>query len=294
MVRLGSHLSTAGGPANAVAEAERLALASLQIFTANQRQWNARPPDAEQVRAFRREVRRIGLKPVVSHAAYLINLASPDRSQWQRSVDALTNELNRCRLLGISDCVVHPGAHMGCGEKAGISRIISALDGIYDGEPDLRVRVLLETTAGQGNSIGHRFEHLEAIIKGSRYKRRLGVCIDTCHLHAAGYDITSPEGYESTMTELIRRVGRSRVRCIHLNDSKTPFASRVDRHEHIGRGTIGTAAFRQLVNDARFDQVPAILETPKGEDDKGESLDRTNLRRLRRMARKPSRQDRSS
>ena len=283
MLRLGSHLSVAGGLYRAVETAAELGLASLQLFTANQRQWKPKAPDGDAIRVFRSAVRREKLRPVVSHASYLINLASPDEAARRRSARALGAELDRCTALSIGLCVIHPGAHLGSGEEEGVRRIAATLDEVYAARPSCKVRMLLETTAGQGTSIGHRFEHLRDIIAVATCKRRLGVCVDTCHMHAAGYDLSSEAGYERTVRELIRCVGRSRIRCLHLNDSKTARGSRVDRHEHIGRGVIKVAAFRRAMNDPRFAGLPGILETPKGTNDRGVPWDRINLRKLRRL-----------
>jgi len=265
-----------------------LRLDSLQVFTANQRQWSPKPPTLEQQRAFRSAWRRASLRTVVSHASYLINLASPDRTGRRRSVSAYGAELDRCRSLGIRLCVVHPGAHLGSGEARGIRRIARSLETVYAARPDCRVRTLLETTAGQGTSIGHRFEQLADIIARAECRRRLGVCVDTCHLFAAGHNLATDAGYARTMDELFATVGRSRIHCVHLNDSKGPLGSRVDRHAHIGRGRIGMSGFRNLVNDPRFADLPGILETPKGENERGELWDRANLRRLRRLVRRGS------
>ena len=283
MLRLGSHLSVAGGLYRAVESAVELGLDSLQLFTANQRQWAPKAPDSVGIRAFRAALRRAALGPIVSHASYLINLASPDEQNRRRSAAALGAELDRCAALGIGLCVIHPGSHLGSGEDEGIRRIAETLDEVYAARQSCKVRTLLETTAGQGTSVGHRFEQLSKIIAQAECKRRLGVCLDTCHIHAAGYDITSESAYQSTIAELIRWVGKRRIRCLHLNDSKTPRGSRVDRHEHIGKGTIKLAGFRRLVNDPRFDGLPAVLETPKGKNSRGVLWDRINLRRLRKL-----------
>ncbi|MHC4093555.1 MAG: deoxyribonuclease IV [Planctomycetota bacterium] len=285
MLRLGSHLSVAGGLHRAVESAVELRLGSLQLFTANQRQWAPKAPDTDGIRAFRAAVRRAGLRPTVSHASYLLNLASPDERNRRRSAAALGAELDRCAALEIALCVIHPGSHLGSGEAEGIRRIAETLDEVYAARPSCKVRTLLETTAGQGTSVGHRFEHISEIIARAECRRRLGVCVDICHIHAAGYDISSESAYEATIAKLIRCVGKRRIRCLHLNDSKTPLGSRVDRHQHIGRGTIGLAAFRRLVNDAHFDGLPAILETPKGENDRSVLWDRINLRKLRALVR---------
>ncbi|MCP4247037.1 MAG: deoxyribonuclease IV [bacterium] len=281
MLRFGSHLSVAGGLDRAVASAVELSLGSLQVFTANQRQWSPKRPDTQAIQAFRSANRRAKFGPVVSHASYLINLATSDQKNRTQSIQALGSELDRCAALGIKLCVVHPGAHLGDGVEAGIRRIAEALDEIYAARPICRVKTLLETTAGQGTSIGHRFEHLAEIIDRAACAKHLAVCVDTCHIHAAGYVITTRTGYEKTMADLFACVGKSRIRCLHLNDSKPPRGSRVDRHEHIGRGTIKAAGFRNLVNDPRLAGLPGILETPKGDDPRGSNWDSINLRRLR-------------
>lgn len=283
MLKFGSHLSVAGGMHLAVEEAAKLGFDSLQVFTANQRQWQPAIPDAEAVRTFRQAVRRLKIGPLVSHASYLINLATSDETNRTRSIAAFGAELDRCERCGVGLCVVHPGAHLGAGDDEGILLIAAAIDEVYEARPTCRVRTLLETTAGQGTSIGHRFEHLRDIIRLSKWKRRLGVCVDTCHIHAAGHDVRTASAYEQTMGRLVKTVGKTRVRCFHVNDSKGEFDSRIDRHAHIGQGTIGKEGFRCLVNDPRFAGLPAILETPKGENDKGVAWDRVNVRKLRRM-----------
>jgi len=281
VLRFGSHLSVAGGLYHAVESAQELGFDSVAIFTANQRQWRPKAPGAEDVREFRAALRLSNVRPVVSHASYLINLASPAPTARRRSVEAYGAELDRCAALSVPLCVLHPGAHLGEGESAGLRRVAEALDEVYAARPQCRVRTLLETTAGQGTCLGHRFEHLGEIIARAACKSRLGVCLDTCHVHAAGYDLVSEAGYERTMTELRACVGASRLRCLHLNDSKTPRGSRRDRHEHIGRGTIRLAGFRNVVNDPRLAGLPAILETPKEENARGVPMDRINLKKLR-------------
>ncbi len=284
MLLLGSHLSVAGGLHLAVEAADELGIQALQVFTANQRQWQPKPPTEESIEAFKNALARSGVKFVVSHASYLINLATADPANRGKSIEAMRAEIDRCDALGIKHCVVHPGAHLGAGEEEAIARIADALDEIYEAIPKSKVRTLLETTAGQGTCIGHRFEHLGDIIKAANCKKHLGVCLDTCHMHAAGYDLCTEGGYEKTMRSLVRCVGKTRIRCIHLNDSKTPFASRKDRHEHIGQGTIGDDAFRFIINDPRFEGLPSILETEKGENEKAANLDKINLARLRKLA----------
>jgi len=286
VLRFGSHLSVAGGLYRAVEAAQALGFDSVAIFTANQRQWRPKSPGADDVRAFRAALRHSTVRPVVSHASYLINLANPDPDARRRSVEAYGAELDRCAAMGVPMCVLHPGAHLGEGESAGLARVAEALDEVYAARPRCRVRTLLETTVGQGTCLGHRFEHLAAIIEQAACKLRLGVCLDTCHVHAAGYDIVSEDGYERTMAELRACVGASRLRCLHLNDSKMPRGSRRDRHEHIGRGTIRLAGFRNVVNDPRLAGLPAILETPKEDNSRGVPWDRINLRKLRGLIRK--------
>jgi len=218
---------------------------------------------------------------VAAHASYLINLAAAAPAMRRRSIRGLAEEIRRCGRLGIPDLVLHPGSHGGDGETAGIRRLAASLDEVFARVPDVRVRVLLETAAGQGASVGHRFEHLRDTFAASRDERRLGVCLDTCHVHAAGYELSSPEGYAETIDALRRTVGLARLRAIHVNDSKNPRGSRVDRHEHIGHGQIGEAGFRNLMTDPRLRRIPKYLETPK---DPRLDFDRKNLATLRRLA----------
>jgi deoxyribonuclease-4 len=281
--RFGAHVSIAGGLHNAFAEAGRVGCDCMQVFVKNQRQWRARPLTDEDVRLWNDAAANAAIAPVVAHDTYLINLASPDDALWKRSIEAFVDELIRCEQLGIPHLVTHPGSHVGAGEAYGLRRVVRAINEIHRRTRGLRVRALLETTAGQGTSLGHRFEHLAAILARVREGERVGVCVDTCHVFAAGYDLVSPEGYETTMAELDRLVGLSLIRCFHVNDSQRGRGSRVDRHEHIGKGRLGRAAFRHLVNDPRFGGLPMILETPKGKDARGRDLDRVNLATLRRL-----------
>jgi deoxyribonuclease-4 len=281
--RFGAHMSIAGGLHNAFAEAQRVGGDCMQVFVKNQRQWRGTRLTEEDVRLWNEAARRTGVAPVVAHDTYLINLASPDDALWSRSIEAFVDELTRCERLGIAHLVTHPGSHVGAGESYGLRRIARALNEIHRRARGLRVQTLLETTAGQGTSLGHRFEHLAAIIARIREGERLGVCVDTCHVFAAGYDLVTTEGYEATMAELDRAVGLSLVRCFHVNDSQRERGSRVDRHAHVGRGKLGRAAFRHLVNDGRFVGVPMIIETPKGKDARGRDWDRVTLNLLRRL-----------
>lgn len=308
---LGAHLSIAGGLERALADAAALGCECLQIFVKNQRQWRAPPLRKEQIATFRDMRNATRVSPVVAHASYLLNLASPHDRVRQQSIDAIIDELQRCEALGVDYLVFHPGAHMtpvatkprsdeatkGNAETqkhrnaemgfmeaatlAGIERISSALDDVHRRCAGFGTMILLETTAGQGTAIGWRFEHLRGILDRVAEADRLGVCLDTCHLFAAGYDFRTAEGYGAMVQELDRVIGVARVRCIHMNDSKRELGSRVDRHEHIGKGKIGKAGFSHFLNDVRFAGVPMILETPKGVDGRGTNFDRVNLRRLR-------------
>lgn len=281
-LKLGAHMSIAGGCDKAVRAAGRFGCETVQLFTKNNNQWNAPPLTEAHVEAFRLALGETGVADPVSHASYLINLASPDDALWKRSIDALAVEVRRCAVLGIGDLVVHPGAHVGSGEAEGLKRVAQALNRIIEATADCPVMIDLETTAGQGTCLGHRFEHLQEIIDRTEARERLGVCVDTCHIFAAGYSFGDREGYDEMLSELDRVVGFDRLRVWHLNDSKREFASRVDRHAGIGEGHLGLEPFRFLVNDSRFRSLPMILETPKGIED-GEELDARNLGILRSL-----------
>ena len=262
----GAHMSIAGGVSRAFARGRQVGCETMQIFCKNERQWEAQPLTEEEIAAFHAEHARSGIDPVFVHAAYLINLASPDPARWERSMTACADELERCARLGVPYLVLHPGSHMGSGEEAGLVRVATALNRLFASGAGAGTVVLLETTAGQGTALGHRFEHLARLYELSDYEQRLGICVDTCHMFAAGYDIRSPQTYGETFAALDRLIGLDRVKCFHLNDSQGELGSHVDRHTHIGQGRIGLEAFRLLVNDPRFRQVPMILETPRGED----------------------------
>lgn len=272
----GAHESVAGGLHLAFERIERVGGKSLQIFTRNQRQWFPKPLVDQEVEAFAAAWHLANKLPVFSHCSYLINLASQQKEVLEKSIDALVFELERCSALGIADVVLHPGSHGGDGVEQGIDRFVLALDKVFE-RNNSSVRVLLETTAGQGTGLGASFDELGRILTQSRFSERLGICVDTCHIFAAGYDIRTQGGYNQTITELHNSVGLHRVKLFHLNDSKKGCGSRVDRHEHIGEGMIGLEGFRLLVNDPRFTDIPMTLETPKGED---LSEDIKNLNRL--------------
>jgi deoxyribonuclease-4 len=278
---LGAHQSIAGGTPRAVERGVAAGCRVLQIFVKSNRAWAARELEDGEANAFARAVTGAGIQSVAAHASYLINLAAPSLLARRRSIRSLAEELDRCARLGIPDLILHPGSHGGDGESAGVSRVAASLDEVFARAEAAGVRVLLETAAGQGTSIGYRFEHLRDILSASRERRRLGLCLDTCHVHAAGYDLTSRSGYSRTIKALVRTVGLARVRAIHVNDSKQPRGSRLDRHEHIGRGWIREAGFRNLMRDSRLALVPKFLETPK---DPGLDFDRENLAVLRKLA----------
>ena len=280
--RLGAHMSIAGGYEKAIHSAHRFGFQSVQLFTKNNNQWKAPGLTDAHRDAFRAALDETGVVDPVAHNSYLINLASPDEILWNLSIDAMTIEVERCAALGIADLVAHPGAHVGSGEEEGLRRVAEALDRVHRRTRGLGVTIDLETTAGQGTCLGHRFEHLARVISLVAEPERLGVCVDTCHIFAAGYSLATPGDYHETMEELDRTVGLDRVRVWHLNDSRREQGSRVDRHAGIGRGHLGLEPFRYLVNDLRFRPIPLILETPKGTED-GEELDAINLRVLRRL-----------
>lgn len=281
MPLFGAHESVAGGLHLAFDRIGSVEGESLQIFTRNQRQWKAAPLTDEEVHLFKTAWREAGDIPVASHASYLVNLGSSKEELAAKSVSAFTGELVRCDRLGIPWVVIHPGSHGGAGIEQGLSNIVRHLDAVFTAAgPASEAKVLLETTAGQGTGLGSSFEELGRIISCSSYPDRLGVCLDTCHIFAAGYDIRTPAAYEQTMAEFERHIGLDRLCFFHLNDCKKDLGSRVDRHDHIGRGMIGLDGFRLLVNDPRFAEHPMTLETPKGENLKE---DRENLELLRSL-----------
>lgn len=285
MPLLGAHMSIAGGYHKAVEAAAELNMDCVQIFTKNNNQWRAKPLGEEVVTRFREALEQTGIRMPCAHSSYLINLASPKDDLWNKSLDAFVTELERADRLGLEGLVIHPGSFVDSSEEAGLGRIVEALDMALERTQSLRIEVWLETTAGQGTNLGHRFEHLQYMIEEVEENGRLGVCVDTCHIFAAGYPLKTARQYASTMQEFDDSVGIARIRAFHLNDSKRELGSRVDRHENIGDGHLGREPFRHLLNDERFSEHPMYMETPKGERD-GKQLDAINLARLRRMIRK--------
>jgi len=279
---LGAHVSIAGGLHRALERGRALGCGAVQIFLKNQRQWAARPLGGDEVRAFRIARRTAAIAPVFAHASYLINLAGPDPANWRQAVDAFTDELERAEALGLSCVVIHPGSHLGAGPAVGIERIAAAVREALGRTRGYRVRIALENTAGAGGVLGRTFAELGALLDRAGRPRRLGVCLDTCHLFAGGYDVRTPAGYEEATSECGRVVGLDRVLAFHLNDAKAPLGSGLDRHEHIGRGELGLRPFRLLLCDARFRDVPKVLETPKEPEPIADLRNLAVLRRLRR------------
>jgi len=282
---LGAHMSIQGGHHRAVARGDALGCTALQIFTRNSLQWAAPALTDDAIARFRDAWQSSSIGPVVAHASYLINLAATDRAIRRRSLDGLVLDFRRAAALGIPWVILHPGNHMGAGEAAGLRQVADLAARALDAVADLPVGLLIENTAGQGTALGHRFEHLAALLDTiDAPAARLGICIDTCHLHAAGHDLRTPRKYRSVMAELDAVVGLGRLGAIHLNDAKGGLGSRLDRHEHIGRGKLGKSAFRSILRDRRLRAVPKLIETPK-EDEERDDWDALNLRRLRRLAR---------
>lgn len=287
MPLFGSHLSIAGGYYKAVDAAAELGLQTVQLFTKNNNQWKGKPLADDDVRRFREAIQRTGIQRPCAHDSYLINLASADDVLWEKSLDALVDELQRAEALGLDGVVMHPGSFVSSSEESGQRRIVAGLDEAHRRTTGLRCQFWLETTAGQGSCLGHRFEQLAFVLDEVREPERLGICVDSCHIFAAGYPLQSKAEYAETMDEFDRTIGVGRIRAWHLNDSKKPFGSRVDRHEHIGEGHLGLEPFRHIVNDIRFADTPMYLETEKGERD-GVNLDAMNLATLRSLIAKPS------
>ncbi len=278
MPLLGTHVSTAGGVDKAPLRAKEIPVRAIQIFAKNNNQWRAPALSLKEVDDFQDNCRKCEIEVAFSHAGYLINLAAPDPVTYQNSMESMRIELERGEALGLSYVVLHPGAHKETGMTLGIHKVVESLNTLIGQTEGYQIRILLETTAGQGSSIGHRFEQIAEILAGVKNKNRVGVCLDTCHIFAAGYELRTKEAYEKTWEEFDRTVGLKKLFAIHLNDSKKPLGSRVDRHEHIGKGEMGEEPFRLLMNDARFKKMPMVLETSKEDD--FVKYDRMNLKAL--------------
>ena len=264
-VLLGAHTSTSGGVSQAILRAQTCGFTAAQIFVKNNKQWFAPPLPEEEVSGFRAKRKDSGIY-FFAHNSYLVNLGSQDVEMFSTSVRAMTAELERAESLGLPFIVMHPGSHGGAGEEAGLKRIAQGLDEITKSTSGIRCRMALEVTAGQGNSLGYKLEHLSTLLESVRDEKRFGICLDTAHLYAAGYNLKTPEGYQKTVAEVEKLFGSRRVLGLHLNDSKVPLGKRVDRHEHLGAGEIGLDCFKWIMQDARWASTPKVLETPKSED----------------------------
>jgi deoxyribonuclease-4 len=274
-------MSIAGGVAQALWRGMKIGCDAIQLFTKNAKQWHAKPLTSDDRAAFHQARQEAGVTPVSVHNSYLINLASPDKRLYEQSMEALWEEMQRAESLGIPYLVMHLGSHRGSGEGEGLYRIAQAVNLLHRRGAGMKIMIIMEATAGQGDTLGYRFEHFARIIELVEEGGRVGVCLDTSHVFAAGYDIGTPEGCEATLEEFGQIIGLKRLKLIHLNDSKAALGSRVDRHEHIGLGYIGLDAFRHLLQDSRLGSLPFILETPKGKAPTGEDWDVVNLRVIR-------------
>ena len=280
---LGAHVSIAGGVEKAVGRGADLECEAIQIFSKNQRQWQAPPLSDESVKMFRDALDQTKIEKVIIHDSYLINLAAPDEVAWEKSVSAFTDELYRADRLGVHYLVFHPGSHMKSGEDVGLRRIAEGINKSLDALSETKAELLLETTAGQGQHLGYRFEQLSKIISAVHRKERMGVCFDTAHAFSSGYDISTPEGLNEVIDKIENVLGKNKLKIIHLNDSKGPLGSGIDHHEHIGKGYIGLECFRELMQNPRFKKYPMILETPK--DDKFGDINNLELLRELRSSR---------
>jgi deoxyribonuclease-4 len=277
---LGAHTSISGGVSNAIDLAEKLNFTAMQIFTKNNNRWNAKPLEEKEIESFKAKLKASNIKFVVAHDSYLINLCAKDLDLLARSRESFVDELKRCDLLGIPHLNFHPGAHMGLGEEDGIKSIAESINMAHINTHGYAVTSMLEATAGQGSSLGYTFEQLRKIIDLVDEKERMTVCIDTAHIYAAGYDIKDPIKYHEVMKDFDDIIGLNRLKCIHMNDSKKPLGSKVDRHEHIGKGFIGLDGFSNIMNDENLTSIPKVLETPKGKE---QLEDVTNLKTLRSL-----------
>ena len=278
---MGAHVSIAGGFEKAIERALRVGCDTAQIFSKSNNQWAAPEIKPEDAKRFREAAKQSGIGPLFSHTAYLINVGSPEKEAWEKSQDALKVEVERATVLGLAFIVLHPGSHKETNEADCLKRIGDAVAWVVDKTAGSTVKVLYEIAAGQGSAVGYSFEHLRDLLKLTDCPSRTGICIDTCHMFAAGYDIRTEAAYEKTFQDFDQIVGIRNVKAVHLNDSKKEIGCRVDRHEHIGKGCIGIEAFRCLMNDGRLREVPMVLETPKDEETLAEDVE--NLKVLRSL-----------
>ena len=277
---LGAHMSIAGGVQNAILQGKEVGCETVQIFTKSSRQWMAKPLREEEIAQFRAAKEETGITTVVAHDSYLYNFAAPNESLRKKSVAGLIDEMQRCEALGVVYLIAHPGAHVGAGEEVGIKTIAKSIDEMHKACSGFTTKLAIEITAGQGSNLGYKFAQVRQIIDATKAPDRLRVCFDTQHAFAAGYDLRSKEGYEQTFIEFDEEIGLARLVVFHINDAKKDLGCRVDRHEHIGKGFLGVAAFRLLLNDQRFWGLPMCLETPKSADC---HEDRENLALLRSL-----------
>ena len=277
---LGAHESIAGGIGEALIRGKQVGCECVQIFTKSSRQWASKPLSKEEIDTFKRNKIETGITTVIAHDSYLVNLGAPDEQMRKKSVKGFIEELQRCEALGVPTLVAHPGSHVGTGEENGIKTIAKSIDEAHAACKGFEVKITLEITAGQGSTLGCNFQQMARIIDAVKENDRLRLCFDTEHAFASGYDIRTPEGYENTFSELDKYIGIKRLAAFHLNDSVKDFNSKVDRHQHIGKGFIGLDAFRRLLNDRRFFGLPMCLETPKGPDLKEDIENLTTLRSL--------------
>jgi len=275
MGQLGAHVSIAGGVKNAPLNGEKIGCEAIQIFTKNQRQWSAKPYEKKEIEEYFNNLNKVKIKKVVAHTSYLINLASPNEEIFKKSIDALIDDLERCNSLNIPFTIIHPGSHLGEGVEKGIERIIIGIERVF--EKVNKAGIALETVAGQGSNIGFEFEQLKKIMEGVKEKDRIFVCFDTAHAFEAGYDIKTQNGFKKVLDEFDKIIGIEKLCAFHLNDSKTPLGSNVDRHENIGKGFLGLEPFKFLVNNKEFKEHPMILETPGGDEMYIEDLKTLNL-----------------
>ena len=277
---LGAHVSIAGGVHKAIARGEELGCTVVQIFTKNASQWKARPLTDQEARDFKAERSRTGIL-TLAHDGYLINLGSPNPDLLLKSRASFMEEMDRAEELEIPYLIMHPGSHTGSGEDAGLKSVVQSLNAMLTSTAGYRVSILLENTAGQGTALGYSFDHLRRIIQDSTAPERIGICLDTCHAFAAGYDLSNASGYESVVEQLDAKIGLDRLRALHLNDCKKGLGQRVDRHEHIGKGKLGLECFLAIMNDSRLNRVPKFIETPKTLND--QDMDPVNLNLLRSL-----------
>ena len=281
---LGAHMSIAGGVSEALVRGRDTGCECVQIFTKSSRQWVSKPYPKEEVENFKRALGETGIKMVIAHDSYLINMGAPDESMRKKSVAGFIDELERCEMLGVPFLIAHPGSHVGAGEETGIKTIAKSLNEAHKACAGFKVEIALEITAGQGSNLGYKFEQMSQIFDATRENQRMRLCFDTEHAFAAGYDLRDDGGYERTFAELDEHVGLDRLVAFHINDSLKPFHSRIDRHEHIGKGYLGLDPFRRLVNDPRFAGIPMCLETEPGPEMKDIAADLQQLHQLLKSA----------